>query len=391
MSNVECRMSNGRSVPFGGTLQRVWHGLPARDSAGWKPAPHITRSKRALDVAALFVMLACALPCVAQDADAPPRATNKPVPSAATAPAPANAASPQAQSESPPPSLNAPPATVVRDANRMMNTGEIARALEQYRRVLDEHPDERAVLFNSGLANFQLGDYAAARDDFERASLSDDPKLSTDAMYGMAACDYAEALSLRQSDAKAGLKKTERALTGLHDVLLADPKHEGANDARLKASSLWNQIKQIIEQQPPQDQQQDDQNESDEEDESDQQQQEQQQQQSDQDQDQQQDQQSQEQQQQDQQQQDESEQEQQQAAEEQEQQESEQQQQQERQQAEESEEEQAAAAEEREDEEQTREEALRQLRRLMDRQRLNQERRRELTPPAPLPRVEKDW
>jgi len=301
---------------------------------------------------------------------------------------------PQSASDLPPPSLGTSSAAVVREANRMMQTGEIAQALERYRRVLDEHPDERAVLFNSGLANFQLGDYAAARDAFERASLSDDPALATDALYGIAACDYAEGLGLRGSDPKLGLQKTQRALSGLHDVLSFDSAHEGAADARLKAAALWNQLKQIIEQQPPQQQPSENNDENQDQEDSEQQGG-------------QQSQQNQDQQEQDQpnrdpsqqQPQDENQQpqdqqdplqaqQQQQAAEQQEAQEEQQQQQQ---QAEQNKEEQQTAATEDEKEEQTREEALRQLRRLMDRQRLNQQRRREFTPPLPVQRVEKDW
>lgn len=300
------------------------------------------------------------------------------------------------------------PAQAVREGNRLLNAGDINAALQQYRRVLDEHPDAREVAFNLGLAQFAAGDYQAARKAFDEASLAEDSELAADALYGLAACDHAEGLSLAGSDPKAALGKTQEALKQYRDVLRQTPGHAGAGESRLKAAALWKQIKEVLEQQPPPQQSQDSQQPQDEPDDEQNQNQQQQQQQQTGDQQQSQDQQ---------------------AAEGEQPQESppesqpqgeleepqpsppteEAQEQGEQEQLSQALDEEEPQAEDEQEEappdeneaeaapsnelqqDPTREEALRQLRRLMDRQRLNQRQRRQPVPPPAVRPVEKDW
>ena len=270
----------------------------------------------------------------------------------------------------------------VRAGNALLEEGKAAEALQAYNAAAEDRPDAAEIAFDQGLSHYELGEYAKARQAFERARLSDRRSVQQRAQYAYGACDHAEALTLK--DPKETLAKLESAMRQYQDVLAqnvdedasADPESafvdEAVRDAYFKAGTTWRAIKEMLEQQKQQQNQESDNQQE--------QSQEQQDQQSEQ-----QDQQS------EQQEQEQQAQPQQESQEQQEQQEQQQAQAQAGQQDEQQEPQQASAAEQEQQEQASREQALRELRRLMDRQRQRQEQRQETLPPLPLRPVEKDW
>lgn len=258
----------------------------------------------------------------------------------------------------------------VRAGNALLEEGEAAEALQAYNAAAQERPDAAEIAFDQGLSHYQLGQYAEARLAFERARLSARRSVQERAQYAYGACDHAEALTLKEP--KAMLAKLESAMRQYQDVLAqhadedAPPDaestfiNEAARDAYLKAGSTWRALKEMLEQQQQEQEQNQDCDNPQQQDDGQPQQQDQQ-----------------------------SEQEEQEQP--QEQQDQQQSQAESGQRDDQQDQQQASAATQQQQEQASREQALRQLRRLMDRQRQRQEQRQEAPPPPSVRPVGKDW
>lgn len=283
-----------------------------------------------------------------------------------------------------PDSSNKSARTLVEEGNRRFRGGQYDAALESYDAAKEKKPDALEVEYDRAISALALGRLEEAREAFERVTLSPNTDLAENAMYGLGACDHAEALAAETENPQDAVGKLEQAMRRYHDVLSANPDHKLARDANYRAGTKWRQIKEMLQQQQQQQQGNEDQEQSD-----DPQEQEQQQQQGEQ------DQQKQDQQQEGDQQQDQQQAEQQQESDQQNEEQSQDGQDQQKQQSESepqqdpSDEQEAQPAEEQED--LSREQAARELRRLMDQMReRKQERRQPIPAPAPPP-LEKDW
>ncbi len=140
------------------------------------------------------------------------------------------------------------PAELVREGNKRFLSGQIAEALEQYQRAAPLKPDSSELAFNLGLSHLKLGEFDLAREELRKAATGGDAGLSGNAMYALGLVDHAEALKLAGEDAGKAVERTQDAIRKYHDVLSVDSAHAGARDAWNKAASLWRQLK---DQQPP--------------------------------------------------------------------------------------------------------------------------------------------
>lgn len=147
-----------------------------------------------------------------------------------------------------------PAAELVREGNRRLSSGDLTAALELYQRALPAASDSHELAFNLGLAHLKLGDFAAAREELSKALQSEDARLVNDALYALGVCDHAEALGGGELEGKERLELAQNAIRRYHDVLRADPKHAGARDAWNKAAAFWQRLKS--EEQPPPQQEQ---------------------------------------------------------------------------------------------------------------------------------------
>lgn len=152
--------------------------------------------------------------------------------------------------ESPVGASSLSPAQRVLEGNRLLQQGELASALREYQQAKKAKPDALEIAFNEGLVHFQAGEYDEAREAFERATLSNDVELAENALYGLAACDHAEALAKKKPDeAISGL---EKAMRQYHELLKSDRHNEDAREANRKAASMWRQLREIQQQQQQQ-------------------------------------------------------------------------------------------------------------------------------------------
>lgn len=195
--------------------------------------------------------------------------------SASAQKAPAGASSPNSSGASTPASpatastarANTPPHQLVDEGNRLFDQGDIAAAIDKYRQALPARPDSQELAFDMGLAQLKLGDYDAARESLRSAALSPKPELADNARFALGLCDHAEALSMAQTNPSGALDHAQNAIRQYHDVLTHDPQHAAARDAWHKGAAFWRQLSQQMQQQPQQGSpSQDDQKQSDSED-----------------------------------------------------------------------------------------------------------------------------
>ena len=196
-------------------------------------------------IAAVF--WAC-VPIGAQAAGDPGSATLAPADPAAVqpaAPAPAELAVPEGAPAS--------PRALVRQGNALLREGKPGEALALYDRAAEHRPDSAELDLDRGLAHFALGDYQSARAAFDRAKLTGDVELHDQAHYALGACDHAEALA--SQDPQQAMAKLESAMRRYQDILghaepgrNDDQLQQSARDAHFHAAKRWREIKQALEQ-----------------------------------------------------------------------------------------------------------------------------------------------
>lgn len=147
------------------------------------------------------------------------------------------------------------PYETVHEGNRLLKSGDAAKALELYDRAESVKPDAREIAFAQGLGHYALGDYEAARDAFQKAAGAKNDALADDALYSAGTTYHAEALA-HADQPKLALENLESAMQRYQSVLAERPDHTAASDANLKAATMWRQMKQRLEQQQQQQQDQ---------------------------------------------------------------------------------------------------------------------------------------
>ncbi len=156
----------------------------------------------------------------------------------------------EAVQEAAPAGASAP--ALVREGNSALLAKDFEAALKRYTQAQSLRPDALELDFNRGLGLFAAGRLDEARRAFERASLSPDPGLAEGAHYGQAAVDHMQAMSAE--DLKQTVAQLEKAMRRYHDILQANPEHAPAREANRKAAMLWRQAREELQKQPPEQQ-----------------------------------------------------------------------------------------------------------------------------------------
>ncbi len=147
----------------------------------------------------------------------------------------------------------------VREGNHRLTEGYPTTALEAYQHAEALEPDAREIAFVEGLAHYDLKEFDKAREAFRKAAAFASDSLADDALYSLGTCDHAEALG-NMDNPELALSLLENAMGRYHEVLARQPEHALASDANFKAASVWRELKQQLQQQPPQQQESRDQN-----------------------------------------------------------------------------------------------------------------------------------
>lgn len=131
----------------------------------------------------------------------------------------------------------------IQQANGLLKSGEVDKALDAYHELQIDHPDSPVLDYNVGCAEYEKGvrtiqsdkksaDKAAlsrAVDQFNRAMQSGDPKVSNSAAYNRATTLAQTAKLLGNDEPQPErVKAFQDAIRAYEDVLKADPDNEGA-------------------------------------------------------------------------------------------------------------------------------------------------------------------
>jgi len=141
----------------------------------------------------------------------------------------------------------------VREGNHRLIEGHPTTALEAYQHAEALEPDAREIAFVEGLAHYDLKEFDKAREAFRKAAAFASDSLADDALYSLGTSDHTEALE-NMDNPELALSLLENAMGRYHEVLGRQPKHTLARDANFKAASVWRELKQQLQQQPPQQQ-----------------------------------------------------------------------------------------------------------------------------------------
>ena len=140
-------------------------------------------------------------------------------------------------------SINAQVGLSRRQADKMFESGDHYHAMQAYKQLLDENPNDPELNYNVGNSLYRMKMYDQAKSYYEKAlSGTSDPKLKNNIQYNVANCEYKS-------------KKLKESIEGYKQVLRKNPNDE---DARKNLELALNQMKK----QNPPPQKNDDKNQS---------------------------------------------------------------------------------------------------------------------------------
>lgn len=119
-------------------------------------------------------------------------------------------------------------AAKINSANELVRTGEFAKAIEDYREIPVTEQTHDELNYNSGVALYRQGDVDAARALFSETSTSADNPLAAAARYNLGNCFYTDAVATAEQDKQASIDSLNQAITQYRASLRANPNHVDA-------------------------------------------------------------------------------------------------------------------------------------------------------------------
>lgn len=113
---------------------------------------------------------------------------------------------------------------LVAEGNQNYSAGDFSAALDSYDAASVTMPESPELYFNKGTAFFGLGEYDKARDAFEQAALKTrDIRLQGLSQYNLGNCAFRESERQQDSDLQKALEHLERSVSHYRDALKSDP------------------------------------------------------------------------------------------------------------------------------------------------------------------------
>ena len=144
-------------------------------------------------------------------------------------------------------------------ANAMLREGKIAEAIDGYQQVQATAGARDALAYNLGVAQYRGGDIAAAKEAFTAAAASSDASLAASSRYNLGNCLYSDALQQAEQDKAAAIASLRDAIEHYRGALRGNPNNAPHNaDARANielASELIRKLEEEQEQDRQQEQQ----------------------------------------------------------------------------------------------------------------------------------------
>lgn len=137
-----------------------------------------------------------------------------------------------------------------------LQQGDMTAALGHFSNAQELGIVDPRLSYNKGIAHYNLGDLAAARDAFAAAAGSADRNIAGDARYNMGNSFYVEALQHIETDPKIATACLNTALEHYRGALACDPEDRDARANIELADRLRRQLQQQQQQQQQQEQEQ---------------------------------------------------------------------------------------------------------------------------------------
>ena len=133
------------------------------------------------------------------------------------------------------------PAGLVKQGNAAFSAGKYDAALKAYDEAAVDVPESPQIHFNVGAAYYQKGDYAKAKDAWEKAALtSKDITLEAKADFNLGNCAYQEAKRQQDSDLKKAIDGCTQSIGYYQQAVDLLQNQKTANDASLKKEAAEN-------------------------------------------------------------------------------------------------------------------------------------------------------
>ena len=147
----------------------------------------------------------------------------------------------------------------VNEANQLVRDKKLNEALTIYSQLRLDHPEHALLNLNTGIAEFENGQFSAAKDSFTIASFSEDSEIAAKARYNLGNCFYAQALQSQSSDQNSPpdvASAIESLQTAIQHYRRALRIQRDLPNARHNIELAVRLIDQLRQQQPPEQQQQ---------------------------------------------------------------------------------------------------------------------------------------
>ncbi len=111
------------------------------------------------------------------------------------------------------------------DGNMAYLAGEYEKALSAYEAASVEAPESPVIYFNKGATLYQMADYAAATDAFEKAALKTrDLQLEAKSKFNLGNCAFREGERQQDSDLNKALEALTKSIQHYQEALDLDPE-----------------------------------------------------------------------------------------------------------------------------------------------------------------------
>lgn len=137
-----------------------------------------------------------------------------------------------------PPPANAHAAAAVNAANALVREGKFDQAIEHFQQIRPPQSLVEQRNYNLAVATYRSGDTAAAKSLFAEVAAGSDASLAARSRYNLGNCFYADAVEAAEQNPQTAIAALQTAIEHYRATLHADPHHADAR-ANIELAAKW--------------------------------------------------------------------------------------------------------------------------------------------------------
>ena len=141
----------------------------------------------------------------------------------------------------------------INSANELVRQGKFGEAIDEYQQVTPSPANRDKLKYNQAVAQFRNGDIAAAQTMFAATAKSNNPSIAASSRYNLGNCIYSAALQTAEQDKQAAIDQLRGAISQYRDSLRLNNDNA---DARANIELAAEMIRRLKEEQEQEEQQQ---------------------------------------------------------------------------------------------------------------------------------------